>query len=140
MICHGKAFRNNEKFLSGSNSSSNHRKGKKQQQHCQAFTKDTGNHHHNNPQVCSVKYVASNSTLICSPEEKYEAKLIKELGDELQPMSTPGMAVFTLRFLRKNICFFGQFGKLTRLVLITFPSLAKSHPLFKVPNQIVHFS
>ena len=36
--------------------------------------------------------------LISSPEEKYEAKLIKELGDELQPMSTPGMAVFTLRF------------------------------------------
>ena len=42
-----------------------------------------------------------------SPEEKYEAKLIKELGDELQPMSTPGMAVFTLR-CKKN--FFGQFG------------------------------
>ena len=39
-----------------------------------------------------------NSMLISSPEEKYEAKLIKELGDELQPMSTPGMAVFTLRF------------------------------------------
>ena len=36
--------------------------------------------------------------LMCSPEEKYEAQLIKELGDELVPMSTPGMAVFTLRF------------------------------------------
>ena len=38
------------------------------------------------------------TTLMCSPEEKYEAQLIKELGDELVPMSTPGMAVFTLRF------------------------------------------
>ena len=49
--------------------------------------------------------------LMCSPEEKYEAQLIKELGDELVPMSTPGMAVFTLRFEEhildqcvKNIC------------------------------------
>ena len=41
--------------------------------------------------------------LISSPEEKYEAKLIAELGEELQPMSTPGMAVFTLRL--ENGCF-----------------------------------
>ena len=48
--------------------------------------------------------------LISSPEEKYEAKLIKELGDELQPMSTPGMAVFTLWF-EKVFCFFDHVGK-----------------------------
>ena len=96
--------------------------------------------------------------LISSPEEKYEAKLIKELGDDLQPMSTPGMAVFTLRF-EKLFCFFSHIGKillfqpiqkhifssffggrifacwcqiskLARLVLITFPSLAKSCPKY----------
>jgi len=31
-----------------------------------------------------------------SPEEKFEANLIAELGDELRPMETPGIAIFTL--------------------------------------------
>merc|ERR1711974_398258 len=44
----------------------------------------------------SPRTMATTTTTTLSPGEKYEAKLIKELGDELQPMSTPGMAVFTL--------------------------------------------
>jgi len=35
-------------------------------------------------------------TTTLSPEEKFEANLIAELGDELRPMETPGIAIFTL--------------------------------------------
>merc|ERR1719499_1160336 len=35
-------------------------------------------------------------TTTLSPEEKFEAELIAELGDELRPMETPGIAIFTL--------------------------------------------
>merc|ERR1711872_1074641 len=35
-------------------------------------------------------------TTTWGPEEKFEAELIAELGDELRPMETPGIAIFTL--------------------------------------------
>jgi len=35
-------------------------------------------------------------TTTMSAEEKFEANLIAELGDQLRPMETPGIAIFTL--------------------------------------------
>ena len=63
--------------------------------------------------------------LISSPEEKYEAKLIAELGDELQPMSTPGMAVFTLRLENGCFCYFLQ-------VCFRLFLLAQIYAIFKI--------
>jgi len=43
-----------------------------------------------------VKTTTPLVTTTLSPEEKFEAELIAELGDELRPMETPGIAIFTL--------------------------------------------
>jgi len=43
-----------------------------------------------------VKTTTPLVTTTMSPEEKFESDLIAELGDQLRPMETPGIAIFTL--------------------------------------------